>query len=362
VAEAAGTSNGSALRTGPVDAATASIPAPASIPTPAQTAAPTTAQTAAIVGGDPAPHRPIGGSGLSVFPVAISGKPFGSTVDEATARAILDGFAARGGTLIDTADSYSGGASESIIGAWMRSRGARDRTVIATKAGMGTEHPGVDARSITAAVEASLRRLGTDRVDLLFLHADDPEVPFEETLLAVDELIRAGKVVAFGAADHSGNRLFEARIASAQLGVAPMAALETPYNLLERHHYEGELEQIAERIGLGVLPRFALAGGFLSGRYRTKADLAASSRGVALTGYLTRIAAKVLGALDEVAAAHDAALATIALAWLLSKPSVVAPIVSATSPEQLFDLMAAPQLRLTRHELTQLDRASEPRR
>jgi aryl-alcohol dehydrogenase-like predicted oxidoreductase len=356
MAEAAGSSSGSALRTGPVDAA------PTTAPPTAPTTAPTTAQTAAIVGSDAAPHRGVGGSGLSVFPMAISGKPFGATVDDATSHAILDGFAARGGTLIDTADSYSGGRSESLIGAWMRSRGTRDATVISTKVGRSHDHPGVDARSITAAAEASLKRLDTDRIDLLFLHADDPDVPFEETLLAVDELIRAGKVLAFGAADHSGNRLFEARIASAQLGVAPMAALQTPYNLLERRHYEDELEQIAQRIGLGVLPRFALAGGFLSGRYRTRADLAASDRGVGLAGYVTRTGAKVLSALDEVAAVHDAALPNVALAWLLSKPSVVAPIVSATSPEQLFDLMAAPQLRLTRHELTQLDRASEPRR
>jgi aryl-alcohol dehydrogenase-like predicted oxidoreductase len=249
-----------------------------------------------------------------------------------------------------------------MIGNWIRSRGCRNDTVIATKVGRGAEHPGVDARSITAAVEASLRRLHTDRVELLFLHVDDPEVPFEETLLAVDELIRAGKVVAFGASDHSGNRLFEARIASAQLGVAPMAALQVPYNLLERGDYEAELEHIVERVGLGVMPRFALANGFLSGRYRTRADPAASDREADVAGYLTRAGLKVLAALDEVAAAHDAALPSIALAWLLSKPNVVAPIVSASSPEQVFDLMAAPQIRLTRHELTHLDRASEPRR
>jgi len=359
MAEAAGSSSPSALRTGPVEAApTTARAAHAAAPT----TAPTTAQTEAIVGGDAARQRAIGGSGLSVFPVAISGKPFGASVDDSTAEDILDGFAVRGGTMIDTADSYSEGRSQTMIGAWMRSRGVRDDTVIATKVGRADDHPGVDARSITAAVEASLRRLGTDRIDLLFLHADDPDVPFEETLLAVDELIRAGKVLAFGAADHSGNRLFEARIASAQLGVAPMAALQTPYNLMERLHYEGELEQIAQRIGLGVMPRFALASGFLTGRYRTKADLAASDRGVVLAGYLTRAGVKVLAALDEVAAAHDAALPTAAIAWLLSKPNVVAPIVSVSSPEQLFDVMAAPQVRLTRHELTQLDRASEPRR
>jgi aryl-alcohol dehydrogenase-like predicted oxidoreductase len=344
MAQAAGDSSPSALRTGPVEPV------------------PTTAQTAAIVGSDAAPRRVIGGSGLSVFPVAISGKTFGSAADDATAGAILDAYAAHGGNIIDTADSYSGGRSEAIIGDWMRSRSCRDDTVVATKVGRGAEHPGVDARSITAAVEASLRRLRTDRIELLFLHVDDPEVPFEETLLAVDELIRAGKVLAFGASEHSGNRLFEARIASAQLGVAPMAALQTPYNLMERRDFEGDLEHIVERVGLGVMPRFALANGFLSGRYRAKADFAASDRAAEVIGYFTRTGVRVLAALDGVAGAHDAALATIALAWLLSKPNVVAPVVSASSPEQVFDLVAAPQVRLTRHELTQLDRASEPRR
>ena len=187
-------------------------------------------------------------------------------------------------------------------------------------------------------------------------------MPFEETLLAVDELIRAGKVSAFGAADHTGNRLFEARIAMAQLGIAPMVALQTPYNLVERRDYEGELEHIVDRMGLGVMPRFALASGFLGGRYRVKADFAEAERGAEVAKYSSRSGAKVLAALDEVAVAHDAAPASIALAWLLSKPNVVAPVVSASSPEQVFDLVAAAGLQLTRHELTQLDCASEPRR
>jgi aryl-alcohol dehydrogenase-like predicted oxidoreductase len=344
MAEATGNSSRSALRTGPVEPV------------------PTTAKTAAIVGADASPHRPIGGSGVSVFPVAISGKVFGWKADGATTDAILDGYAAHGGNVIDTADSYASGRSEVMIGTWMRSRRARDDTVIATKVGKGAEHPGADARSIAGAVEASLRRLRTDRIELLFLHADDPAVPFEETLLAVDELIRAGKVLAFGVADHSGDRLFEARIASAQLGVAPIAAMQTSYNLMERRDYEGDLERIVARLGVGVMPRISLASGFLSGRYRTKADFAPSHGRGEAAKYLTRTGAKVLVALDEVAAAHDAALPTIALAWLLSKPNVIAPVVSASSPEQVFDLMAAPQIRLTRHELTHLDRVSEPRR
>jgi aryl-alcohol dehydrogenase-like predicted oxidoreductase len=322
MAEAAGDNGRSMLQTGPVDATRL-----------ATGAVPTTAQTAAIVGTASAPRRTVGDSGLSVFPVAISGKVFGWRADDVTTDAILDSYSAHGGNLIDTADSYSSGRSEVMIGNWMRSRRSRDATVVATKVGRSADHPGAGAQAITAAVEASLRRLRTDRIDLLFLHLDDPEVAFEETLLSVDELIRAGKVRAFGLADHTGNRVLEARIASAQLGVAPIAALHTSYNLMERRDYEGEFEQIVGRVGLAVMPRFALA----------------SDR-------------KVLSALDEVAAAHDAAVPTIALAWLLSKPNVVAPVVSAGSADQVFDLVAAPQVRLTRHEVTQLDRASEPRR
>ncbi len=347
MAEAAGDSGRSTLRTGPTPVPTDAVP--------------TTAQTAAIVGTGTARNRAIGSTGLSVFPVAISGKMFGWKADDATTDAILDGYSAHG-NLIDTADSYSSGRSELMIGNWMRSRRRRDEMVVATKVGKSAENPGADARTITASVEASLRRLRTDRIDLLFLHVDDPDVPFEQTLLAVDELIRAGKALAFGAADHTGNRLFEARIASAQLGVEPIAALQTPYNLMERRDYEGDLEHIVERMGIAVMPRFALASGFLSGRYRGRADFAEADRGAEVAKYSTRTGAKVLAALDEVAAAHDAAVSTIALAWLLSKPNVVAPVVSASSPEQVFDLVAAPEIRLTRHELTHLDRASEPRR
>ena len=298
--EAAGDSSRSALRTGPVP-----------------DVVPTTAETAAIVGAGAAPRRRIGSSELRVFPVAISGKMFGWKADDATTDAILDVYAAHGGNFVDTADSYLSGRSEVMIGNWMRSRRSRDDTVVATKVGRSADHPGVTAGAITAAAEASLRRLRTDRLDLLYLHIDDPEVAFEETLLAVDELIRAGKVIAFGASDHTGNRLFEARIASAQLGVAPMVALQNLYNLVERRGYEGDLEHIVDRIGLGVMPRFALASGFLSGRYRSKADFAQAERGAEISKYVTRKGAKVLAGLDEVATAHDAAVPTVALAWLL---------------------------------------------
>ena len=348
MAEAASEAHGSTVRT-------STGPFPTGV-------VPTTAQTAAIVGAAPAPRRRVGLSELQVFPLAMSGKVFGSRADLAATDAILDTYTAHGGNFVDTADSYSGGRSESMIGKWMRARRNRDDIVVATKVGKSVEHPGVTAPAITAAVEGSLRRLRTDRIDLLYLHIDDPEVAFEETLLAVDELIRAGKVRYFGGSDHTGIRLFEARIASAQLDVAPMVALQNVYNLMDRRDYEDELEHVAARIGLGVMPRFALAGGFLTGRYRSKADVAHAERAADVARYLTRRGFKVLAALDEVAAAHDASVSTISLAWLLSKPNVVAPVASASRPDQVFDLVAAPEVRLTRHELTQLDRASEPRR
>jgi len=354
--DATGESSAAVVRTGPV----LSVPSGV-IPT-ATSPVPTTSETAAIVGAGAAPRRRVGLSELRVFPLAISGKVFGWKADDATTDAILDAYAEHGGNFIDTADSYSSGRSELMIGNWLRSRRNRDDMVVATKVGKSAEHPGVRARAIAAAVNDSLRRLRTDRIELLYLHIDDPEVSFEETLLAVDELIRAGKVIAFGGSDHTGNRIFEARIASAQLGVAPMVALQNVYNLMERTDYEGDLEHIAVRVGLGVMPRFALASGYLGGHYRTKADLAKLDRASDVAKYVTRRGAKVLAALDEVAAAHDASTSTIAIAWLLSKPNVVAPVVSASNAEQVFDLVAAPEVRLTRHELTKLDRASETRR
>jgi aryl-alcohol dehydrogenase-like predicted oxidoreductase len=318
----------------------------------------TTIETAAIVGSASTSRRRLGDSDLHVFPLALGGNVFGWTADATATRAILDGFADRGGNFIDTADSYAAGRSESMIGSWMRERRNRDHLVIATKVGKGAEHPGLSSRAIAASVDASLRRLGTDRIDLLYLHLDDPEVPFEETLLAVDELIRSGRVLHFGASHHTGERLIEARIASAQLGVAPMLALQNEYNLMARREYEAGLANVAARQGLAVIPRFALAGGYLSGKYRSRADLTSSARGPEMARYARRHGHRVLAALDRVAAAHDANVATIALAWLMSKPNVVAPVASVSRPDQLFDLMAAAEVSLTRHELALLDHAS----
>jgi len=319
---------------------------------------PTPAQAATIVGDRPVRQRTVGLSDLSVFPLAISGNVFGWTADDATTDDILDTYAARGGNFIDTADSYADGRSETMIGNWMRSRGNRDQMVVATKVGKNQDNPGLKARVLTRAVEDSLRRLDIDRVDLLYLHIDDESVSFDETLLAVDELIRAGKVRYFGGSDHTGNRLIEARIASAQLGVAPMIALQNHYNLMHRTEYEGGLAHVAARQGLGVMPRFALASGFLTGKYRHRGDLAKHERGGAASRYLNRKGLRVLASLDSIARVHDTSVASVALAWLLTKQNVVAPVVSASRAEQVLDLTSAAQLQLTRHQVAELDRVS----
>lgn len=324
---------------------------------------PTTGETAAIVGTRTARSRTIGLSDLAVFPLAMSGNVFGWTADDPTANDILDAYVAEGGNFVDTADAYAAGRSETMIGNWMRSRRNRDRMVIATKVGKSAENPGLKARVLTRAVESSLERLGVGYIDLLYLHIDDKDVEFEETLLAVDELIRAGKVRYFGGSDHTGNRLIEARIASAQLGVAPMVALQNRYNLMHRSEYEGDLAHVAARQGLGVMPRFALASGFLTGKYRQRADLAKaglskSARGGEVAKLLNRRGLRILASLDSIAAAHDTSVASVALAWLLTKPNVVAPVVSASQPEQVLDLTAAVQLQLTRHQVADLDRVS----
>jgi len=322
------------------------------------TPVPTTLETAAIVGRATPPRRAIEGAGLQVFPLAISGKRFGGDVSETAVSEILDVYAALGGNFIDTADAYGEGRSERLIGEWLRHRGNRDRMVVATKVGKSLAHPGLSAPAIRAAVEASLRRLGTDRIDLLYLHVDDTDVPFEETLLAVDELIRSGAVRAFGLSDHTGTRLLAARVACALLGVAPMAALQNEYSLVHRSGYEGDLARVAAQQGLAVMPRFPLAGGFLAGSYRVRSDLASTPAAAYIAPHLGRSGRRVLTVLERVAAEHGTAMATIALAWLLSKPGVVAPVVSVRTADQLVDLMGSPEVRLTRHQLAELDRVS----
>ncbi|WP_411699829.1 aldo/keto reductase [Conyzicola sp.] len=302
--------------------------------------------------------RQIGASDLHVFPLAISGNVFGWTADVVSTNAILDAYASGGGNFVDTADSYAAGRSEIMIGNWMRDRRNRPDMVVATKVGKSADNPGLSARALTASVHASLERLRTGYVDLLYLHVDDESVPFEETLYAVDELIRAGKVRYFGVSDHTGNRLIEARIASGQMGIAPMVALQNQYNLLHRGEYEGDLARVADRQGLGVMPRFALASGFLTGKYRSRSDIAKNSRGAEAAKYLSRKGLRVLAALDRIAQSHGVPVATVALAWLLSKPNVVAPVASASRADQVADLVAAAALPLTRAQIADLDKVS----
>ena len=302
--------------------------------------------------------RTIGPSDLRVFPVAISGNVFGWTADSEATTGILDRFLDDGGNFIDTADSYAGGRSEIMIGNWVREKHNRADLVIATKVGKSADNPGLTRRAIIKAVDASLQRLQSAYIDLLYLHIDDTSVDFEETLLAVDSLIADGKVRYFGGSDHTGNRLMEARIASGQLGVAHMIAVQNHYNLLHRSEYETGIANIARMLRLGVMPRFALASGFLTGKYRSRSDLAKNQRGSEAAKYLGRRGQKVLGVLDDIAEAHGCSVATVSLAWLLSKPNVVAPVVSASHPEQVAELTAAARLRLTRHQLADLDRAT----
>ena len=303
-------------------------------------------------------HRRLGASKLAVFPLAISGNVFGWTAEVAATNSILDTYRELGGNFIDTADSYAAGRSEIMIGNWMRDRANRDDMVVATKVGKSAAHPGLTAGAMTRAVEDSLVRLRTDRIDVLYFHIDDPDTSFEETLLAADGLVRSGKIRYFGCADHTANRLIEARVASGQLGVANVVALQNRYNLLEREQYESSLAPVAESQGLAVMPRFALASGFLSGKYRTKADLATSDRRDKVAPYLGRRGLRIIAALENIATSIGAPIPAVALAWLLTKPNVVAPVVSASNPKQVTQLMTATRIQLSRHDVAELNRVS----
>ncbi|WP_233437760.1 aldo/keto reductase [Agromyces laixinhei] len=304
------------------------------------------------------PRRvPIGDTGIEVHPLALGGSTFGWTLSTEQSFDVLDRFAGVGGSLLDTADSYAAGRSESIIGKWMDSRGTRDRMAIATKIGQHPDRRGLAPAAIAAAVDDSLLRLGTERLDLLYFHGDDPEVPLEESLGAIDALIAAGKVGAIGAADFTPERLIEARVLAAN-GLPRFQALTTKYNLLERRPFEGAPELVAHAQGLAVLPYFALASGFLGGQVRRRADVRRDARGERQARHLGRRGSRVLAAVDEIAFAHGVQPATIALAWLLARPTVVAPVVSASRPEQVEALMAAACVELQRSEIVELDRAS----
>ena len=308
--------------------------------------------------------RPIGSSDLRVAPIALGGNVFDWTADEAASFAVLDKFVDAGGTMIDTADVYSawvpghvGGESERLIGRWLkRDPAKRDKVVIATKVGFMA---GLKPETIAPACEASLERLGIDRIDLYYQHKDDESVPLADSLGAFDELRRAGKIDAIGLSNFTAPRVEEALAVSSDNGFAKPAALQNWYNLVERGKFEGPLQQAAERNGLAVFPYYSLANGFLSGKYRSKDDLSKSPRGLRNIEYVESITGqKVLAALEEVSAETGAAMATVALAWLKAQPSVTAPIASATSAAQAEELVGALTLDLTPGQTERLTAAS----
>ena len=311
--------------------------------------------------------RPLGRSGLAVSPVCLGGNVFGWTVDEATSFALLDAWVDAGMNFIDTADVYSrwapghrGGESETIIGKWLKRSGKRDRIVLATKVGkdMGDGRVGLAPAYIRSAVEASLQRLQTDVIDLYQSHDDDPKVPLADTLGAYAELIQAGKVRAIGASNFSAARLGEALAVSAAHGLPRYESLQPLYNLVERPAFEAELEAVCVAHGIGVIPFYALACGFLSGKYRSEADLGQSARGQGVKKYLNPRGLRVLDALDAVAQRLHATPAQVALAWQIARPSITAPIASATSLAQLDSLVASTHLRLDADAIRAIDTAS----
>lgn len=304
-------------------------------------------------------RRRLGDSQLTVFPIALGGSVFGWTADTESSTEILDRYSDHGGNVIDTADSYVGGHSEVIIGGWLRKRRNRDHMLVMTKIGRNPDNPGLGSVNMVRAVEASLERLQTDRIDVLTFHDDDPSVPLEDSLATVEWLIETGKVRYLAASNFSAERLIEARILSST-GLPQFLAIQVRYNLMSRELFEGDLCVVAEAQSLGVMPHTALAGGFLTGKYRSKTDASGdSARAANALGYVGRKGHRVLGALDRVAAAHETSVTAISLAWLLAKRNIAAPVASATDPGQVDAIMEAAGIRLTRAQMLELDRVSE---
>jgi aryl-alcohol dehydrogenase-like predicted oxidoreductase len=311
--------------------------------------------------------RSLGRSDLQVSRICLGGNVFGWTVDERASFRLLDAWVDAGMNFVDTADVYSrwvpghaGGESETIIGKWLKASGKRDRIVLATKVGkpMGDDDQGLSRAYIRRAVEASLRRLQTDVIDLYQSHDDDAATPVEETLAAYAELIRAGKVRAIGASNFAADRLALALDTSERLGLPRYESLQPLYNLVERAAYEDALEPLCVERGVGVISYYALASGFLTGKYRSSADFGKSVRGKGAGKYLNERGLAVLGALDAVAATVGATPAQVALAWQIARPSITAPIASATDERQLGELVAAARLRLDAPSIAVIDRAS----
>ena len=309
--------------------------------------------------------RKLGRTDIAIAPLVFGGNVFGWTADETTSFTLLDRFVERGFNAIDTADTYSawvpgnaGGESETIIGNWLKQRGRRDDVVLMTKVGLWERRKGLRAENIIAAAEDSLQRLQTDYIDVYFSHTDDEETPLEETLNAFAKLVASGKVRAIGASNYSATRVQAALDISAQQSLPRYEVLQPEYNLYDRQAFERDLAPLAVERQLGVTCYFSLASGFLTGKYRTVDDLAGSSRADFLRKYFDDRGMRILAALHELAPTLSATPAQLALAWLMARPGVTAPIASATKLTQLDDILGAANLRLPAEVLAQLDRAS----
>lgn len=313
--------------------------------------------------------RPLGNTGLSIAPLVLGGNVFGWTADERRSMELLDAFVDHGLNAIDTADSYSmwvegnqGGESETIIGNWLARSGKRDDVVIITKVGteLSPDKKGLSSKRIVQAAEDSLRRLRIETIDLYLSHFPDSDTPIDDTLRGYETLLRDGKVKAIGCSNYDASQLREALAAAKSAGLPRYEVLQPEYNLYDRSGFEGELQDLCVTEGLGVIPYFALASGFLTGKYRSKSDFSKSARGQMVEQkYMTPRGIRILEALDAVAAQHNAAPAEVALAWLMAQEGVTAPIASATSLEQLKSLVRATQLKLAPEEIDQLRRAGE---
>jgi aryl-alcohol dehydrogenase-like predicted oxidoreductase len=309
-------------------------------------------------------HRRLGRSGLSCAPLALGGHVFGWTADEAASRAILDAFTDRGFALIDTADTYSiwvpghqGGESETILGNWLKATGKRNQVLIATKVGgdMKNVGKGLSKAHILRSAEDSLRRLGSDWIDLYQAHFDDTAVSFEETLEAFASLIQSGKVRAIGASNYSAPRLAEALAVARAYGLPLYTCLQPHYNLVTRAFYEGQLRELCLREDIGVLPFRGLEAGLLTGKYRSMADTVGAARGAVVARSLDDRSLDILRELDSAALRFNATPAQIAIAWLLAQPGVTAPVVSVTSPAQLAEILGATTMTLDARTLMRLD-------
>lgn len=311
--------------------------------------------------------RKLGNSELQIAPLMLGGNVFGWTAEESTAFRLLDEFVDAGYNAIDTADVYSkwvpghsGGESESMIGRWLHQGGKREKVVIATKVGMemDPERKGLSSRYIAGAVEASLQRLQTDYIDLYQSHKDDPDSELEDTLQAYSKLVKAGKVRYIGASNYSRERLAEALHISERFGLPRYESLQPQYNLYDRAPFEDELEKLCEQMNIGVIPYYSLASGFLTGKYKSKEEAATVKRAYALGKYFDARGDRILAVLADVAGEHKSSSARVALAWLMARPSITAPIASATTLGQLRDIMGAAELKLLPEDIENLNTAS----